>query len=195
MLSEIQKSRARFDGGKPLATRRSRLRGMRTTLAELRDEAACTDANKEDLYKGIRAISRILDETETDLNEAKRIKRTYDHRRAAAFEALATLPAAAVADIIALAELDRQLGAPRMLLEDIESYGWNYMAAQLRRTAIDGLSQRCASDFTVSVEQCVETLRAALPASAAKRADLIQTINTQAVAEQMQRASQPIGGL
>lgn len=190
MLSDLQKSMARFDGGKPLATRRSRLRGMRTTLAELRDEAACTDANKEDLYKGIRAISRILDETETDLNEAKRIKRTYDQRHAAAFKTLATLPAVAVADVIALAELDRQIGHPRMLLDEIERHGWDYMAAQLRRTAIDGLAHICASG-TEPVDLLVEKLRAALPAAVDKHAGLIRTINTMAVAEQLQRAGQP----
>lgn len=190
MLSEIQKSMARFDGGKPLAARRSHLRRLRTSLAEVRGDAGMDTQDHHVLVLAASVLNRALARLENDIHEARAIKRTYDQRHAAAFKTLATLPAVAVADVIALAELDRQIGHPRMLLDEIQRHGWGYTAAQLRRTAIDGLAHSCASG-TEPVDLLVEKLRAALPAAAAKHADLIRTINTLAVAEQLQRAGQP----
>lgn len=192
MLTPMQQSSARFDGGKPLAMRRSRLRGLRTALGDLHNQPTGSDSDKQDLLRGMAAITSILAELETDIAEAKRIKRAYDQRHAAAAEALATLPAATVAEVIALAELDRQIGSTSMLLADVESYGWNYVAANMRQSAVAGLAHRCASD-TNAIARCVEHLRGGLPAAAERRADLIRSITTLAVAEQIQRASQPQG--
>lgn len=189
MLSDMQKSSARFDGGKPLANYRSHLRRTRSTLWSVR-AGTHSQTDSAILEQACVVLDRQLAEIETELTEAKRIKRDWDQRKSVALKALSMLPSASVADVIALADLDHQIGAPHLLTGAVQTYGWAYMSTQLRRDAIDGLAYRCACDGA-PVDQCVETLRAAMPAAAAMRAALIETINTLAVAEQMQRASQP----
>lgn len=191
MLSETQKHMARFHGDRDTRTRRSHLRRLRTSLAELRTDGVPA-ADCDTLRDAGRVLDRLLAALENDIHEARAIKRTWDTRLATATAALNTLPAESVADLVALAALAREIGSPRDLIERIEAYGWNYTARQLRRDALASLAHRCAGE-TGPVDLWTEKVRAALPAAADKNADLIRRINPLAVAEALHAASQPAG--
>jgi len=195
MLSDAQKSAARYHGAQALKNRRSHLRRTRTALVDVRADAAMPDDDHETLGKACRALDRRLAALEADINEAASIKRDYDKRVDEATRALQAIPLSAVADVIALAELDHNLGRPAALLEDIEQYGWDTIAHQHRGEAIAGLARRCACE-TAPAAEFVGGVRAAMPAAAARHTDLIQRINTLAVAQTIERAArQPAGGL
>lgn len=194
MLSDAQKSEARWRGAEMLVKRRSHLRRLKTSLHELRRDACSTDADREDLYKGMRALDRMQTALEADINEAKAIKRDWDKRVADATQALQALPIAGVADVIALAELDHSLGRPAALIEAVEHFGWAHVDGYRRREAIAGLARRCASDASPPAK-FVAAVRDAMPQAAARHADLIQRINTLAVAQQIERAAHQPGGL
>lgn len=191
MLTVIEKSQARFHGDHGQRTRRSHLRRLRTSLAELRTDGV-TPADCDALRAAGRVLDRLLAELENDIREARAIKRAWDTRLAAAAAALQTLPAESAAELVALAALAREIGSPRDLIERVEAYGWPYNARQLRRDTLASLAHRCAGE-TDPVDIWVEKVRAALPAAADQNADLIRRINTLAVAEQLRAASQPAG--
>lgn len=195
MLSEAQQSAARYHGATELTSRRSHLRRLRTSLIEVRGSSAMVDDDHATLGKACRVLDRLLQALEADINEAKRIKRDWDQRVTAATAALLAIPLAGVADVIALAELDHSVGRPHALLEDIAYSGWNAMGESLRREAINGLASRCASSTTPASE-FVAAVRDAMPLAAAKHAELVQQINTLAVAQSLERTTrQPAGGL
>ncbi|KVW92634.1 hypothetical protein [Thiobacillus denitrificans] len=194
MLTDSQKDRARFDGGKDQANRRRQLRQLRTGLINVRRDAAMPTDDNVALTEAVRALDRLLVEVENDLSAAKNIKRDWDQHVALAHALLVAIPLPGVADIIALGELAHEIGYPRMLLNDIENYGWNHAAATLKRNALDSLAHRCASDAKPPTE-FVAAIRATMPAAAARHADLIRQITTLAVSEQLQKtAAQPAGG-
>lgn len=188
----MQKHMARFHGEREQKARRSHLRRLRTSLAELRG-AGVPQPDHDTLREAGRVLDRLLAATENDIHEARAIKRAWDTRHAAATAALRTLPTGSVAEIVALAALAREIGSPRDLRERAEIYGWTYTARRLRNDALASLAHRCAGEAE-PVEIWVEKLRAALPDATAKHADLIHALNTLAVAEQMQRASQTAKG-
>lgn len=194
MLTGIQKSRARFDGGQEQSNRRRHLRQLRTSLFNVRSDAALQPDDHASIAQTLRVLDRLLSEVQADLAAAKNIKRDWDKHVSLAYALLDAIPLAGVADVIALGELARELGSPRLLLEDIEHFGWHHKAGSIMNESLATLSRRCASDQKDPAE-FVATVRAAMPAAAAKHADLIRQITTLAVAQQMDAAArQPQGG-
>jgi hypothetical protein len=194
MLTESQKSIARFNGGQDQTNRRRHLRQLRTSLFNVRSDAALQPADHASIAQTLRVLDRLLAEVQSDLAAAKNIKRDWDKHVSMAYTLLDAIPLAGVADVIALGELARELGSPRLLLEDIGHFGWHYKAGSIMNESLATLSRRCASDQKDPTEFAA-SVRAAMPAAAAKHADLIRQITTLAVAQQMEAsARQPQGG-
>lgn len=184
MLTQAQKDSARWHGEGNLSNRRRHVRALRTSLMNLRTEDKLPEDDYTALQQAGRVLDRMLNEIEADIKTARFIKRDYDTRIAAAKTALATLPQSSVADIVALGELARELGSPALLLDGVERCGWPYMAASIKRAAIDWLAHRCVSEGKTAAE-----IAAAMPEAAARHADLIRQINTLAVAHTLQQTT------
>ena len=188
MLTESQKSAARYHGGQEQTNRRRHLRQLRTSLFNVRTDAALQPADHASIAQTLRVIDRLLAEVQADLATANTIKRDYDKHTSLTRALLDAIPLTGVADVIALCELDRQLGRPDLLLDDIKRNGWAYTAAAFKRQALDGLAHRSAYGQKDPTE-FVAGVRAAMPAAAEKHADLIRRINTLAVSQQLQKSA------
>lgn len=188
MLTESQKSAARYHGGKEQTNRRRHLRQLRTSLFNVRNDAALQSSDHASIAQTLHVLDRLLAEVQADLAAANTIKRDYDKHVALTRALLDAIPLTGIADVIALCELDRQLGRPDLLLNDIECNGWDYTSSTLKRQALDGLAHRGAygqrdpTEFAASV-------RAAMPAAAEKHAALIRQITTLAVSQQLQKTA------
>lgn len=194
MLTETQKSRARFHGAQEQANRRRHLRQLRTSLFKVSVDAALGAEDNKTMSQTLRILDRMLVGLEADLTHAKNIKRDWDRHVALARALLTAVPLPHVADVIAAGELAREIGHPRMLVDDIERNGWAHVGQTIKRNALDTLANRCAYQAT-DPTKFVASVRAALPAAAERHADLIRQINTLAVAETLQQMAQPAGGM
>lgn len=184
MLTETQISHARFYGAQDQANRRRHLRQLRTSLFNLRTDAAVQPDDHKTLAQTLRVLDRMLVGVEADLTAAKNIKRDWDQHVSLAHALLMAIPLPGVADVIALGELAREIGHPRGLIDDIERNGWTYTANALKREALDTLASRCAYEAKPPTE-FVDNVRATMAAAAEKHADLIRQINTIAVGQQL----------
>ena len=190
MLTESQKSSARWHGADGPKKRRSMLRRLRTQLLELRGDASVPMADYDTLREAGRVLDRMLATVGNDIAEATNIKRDWDRAIEAATCAIEAIPLDSVADVIALAELARELGAPDWAIDAVNDYGWPRERRRLTRESVATLARRCANE-AADAAGFVAKVRAAMPAAAEKHADLITRITTLAVAEKFEAAANP----
>lgn len=189
MLTDTQQRQARSGGGAEFANRRRHLRQLRTSLLKLRGEGEqLAMADYDALRDACQVIDNMLRATEANLIEAKTIKRAWDKAIADATRALGAIAAPSVADVIALADLGRQLHFRSGVIDDIEYRGWKCQAAIFVREAVEQLAWNCASQNRRPAEFADE-IRAAMPAAAEKNAELIRQINAIAVGQMLAKTA------
>lgn len=192
-LTPWQQDRARFDGGKDLANRKSTLARVAGSLDKLINDACAEDLadlspkDVEILRQANGIVRKVVQAMTRDVAHAKRIQAEWESRHKLATKALLTLPHEAPADVIALAALSGNL-KPSYLLRDCVEWGWQSTLRDLQLEAIRTLAHRCANQ-TTPPHQWVQALAAEIPAAKARNNDLIAQVIALAVANTLQRAA------
>lgn len=193
-LTPWQQDRARIDGGKDLANRKSTLARVAGSLDKLIKDAGAEDLadtispkDVEILRQAHGIVRKVVQAMTRDVAQAKRIQAQWESRHKLATKALLTLPHEAPADVIALAALSGNL-KPSYLLRDCVEWGWQSTLRDLHLEAISTLAHRCANQ-TTPPHQWVQALAAEIPAAKARNNDLIAQVIALAVANTLQRAA------
>lgn len=208
MLTEFQRSRARFDGGKDYSTRvrqartvENGLRGIvganklaRSDVKSSLNTVELADSLTEDeartLAKAAVIVGKVAAILEADTREANRIKADYEKRRKDAATQLRTLPHASIDEIVALLGAESRTPLDRYEMDRIRNgQTFGTLQAHLREkasNAIGALATTCAYEGQDPAEFTLEVADK-LPGLALQHADLISELTALTVAEQLER--------
>lgn len=194
-LTPWQQSRARHDGGKAIANRKSTLARVASSLDKLIEDAGTAEqlaglltAQEVEVLRRARGlVARVANRMEEDVALARRIKAEWDARHKAATKALLGIPHEAPEDVIALGDLAGTL-YPDRLPRDCVKWGWQNELRDLQRETLATLAHKAANG-SADVADWVNALGAQVPAAKARHASLIAQVNALAVASKLQQAA------
>ena len=196
MLNDRQREQARYDGGKEIANRKRHLAHVGTALLNLHHDCSTAGplarmVDADDLnalaaaQRVIRAVERQLAD---DAREAKRIKDTHERRLEEASAAIGKLPSIAIDDIVALASIAGELSELNALVAGrYASVEIQWALRDVTRSALSWLAYKVARD-QLDPAAYRESVRGEMQAHKDRHAELIQKLNTLAVAEQMEKS-------
>lgn len=198
-LSNFQRSRARFEGGKDIKSHKSHLARTATAIRKLRDDASQPGNELDGVFSSdelqtirdtCQMVDRAIARLESDAREADRIKADYDKREQEAIAEMRTLPHASIDDIVALLGAHQRQPLDHYDMERIRTRHWGKgVLDQLREhaiCAIGGLGRSCAYDGKNPAE-FRQQIAERLPQMKQQHADLIRELSTLAVAQQMEK--------
>lgn len=201
MLTDYQRSRAYFEGGKDIKARKSHLARTATTIRKLRADASQPGNALDGVFNGdelqtlretCQMVDRAIARLEADAREADRIKSDYDKREQQATAEMRMLPHDSIDDIVALLGARQRQPLDRYELERIRTQHWGEgVLHQLREhasCAIGGLGRSCAYDGK-NPGEFRQQIADRLPLLKQQHADLIRELNTLAVSQQLERAA------
>ena len=186
MLTEMQKHAARFHGSESIKRQRTGLRRLRTSLATLCETAS--DADALTLEQACRIVARMAQDTADDIREADRIRKQWVARRESAAQALLRLPATSSANIVALLHAAHLNYEIKLLFDNANDLGWASAAQNARADAIADLTHRYASG-DLELDVFMARLDTTMAEGRARHADLIATLTTLAVSQQLEAAA------
>lgn len=189
MLTDTQKSHARYEGGKPISDRKAHLARAATAMRKvISDPNGLTLGDAAAMRKALTVMDKVIAQLERDAREANAIKADCDRRTKAALESLGKLPSSAVDDVVALASIAMELSDLKALA--FGRYGGGSVQLALRdavRTAVSSLAYKVASK-QLDPAAFAESVRGEMQAHKDSHAELIQKLNTLAVAERMEKS-------
>ena len=201
MLTDIQKSSARHDGGKTLANKKRHLAQTRSALLSVvknieggyaAPQINAARPSKKDLDI-LRAAAGVLAGIEAsyarDAAEAKRIQSQYETDLKAATLALHGLITDKIADTIALyaVALPRETPALRELREDLQRPGsyWSLQLDFMRREAVGQLAYHLVTRQGGNPQSYCAALAPQLVEARVQHAELIAQVKAHAVAQKI----------
>lgn len=189
MLNESQKSQARHEGGKPIADKKAHLARAATAMRKvIGDPSGLTLGDVTAMHNALKVMDKVIAKLDQDARAANAIKKDHERRFKEALEALDHLPSIAIDDIVALASIAGELSDLKALaagryagvetqwaLRDVIRSALSWLAYKVARDQLDPAAYR-------------ESVRGEMQAHKDRHAELIQKLNTLAVAEQMEKS-------
>lgn len=197
-LSDLQRRRARHDGGKDISNQKGHLSRTATALRSLRGDATRPGNSLDGIFTGdelkiLLAATLLVDKAcatlDADAREAKRIKADYDKRVKEAIAEYSKLPHTEIADIVALSVLAGcRTGIDRYTMDSIRNRP-RWMKSDLSsvaRDAISALAHDCAREKNNPRGMVRQAQEVFIPTIKENHAAIIRELNTLAVVEQME---------
>jgi hypothetical protein len=201
MLTDIQKSSARHDGGKTLANKKRHLAQTRSALLSVVKaiqgeyttqqlvDAQVTPKDLDTLRAAAGVLACIEDSYARDAEAARRIQAQYEADLKAATLALHSLITDKIADTIALyaVALPRETPALRELREDLQRPGsyWSMKLDFMQREAIGQLAYHLVTRQGGNPQSYCAALAPQLADARVQHAELIARVKAHAVAQKI----------
>lgn len=201
MLTDTQKSQARYDGGKPIADRKAHLARAATAMRKVISDPSVpaiptiTLGDATAMRKALAVMDKIIAQLEQDAREANAIKADYERRLKDAWDALGKLPSSAVDDVVAVASIAMAGLSDLKALTNGTSRTYHpyrpdvqWALRQAARDAVYSLAIAVANR-QLDPAAYAESVRGEMQAHKDRHAELIQKLNTLAVAERMEKSA------